>query len=115
VKHDSYHKQILQNFQSSQNALIFENNQTMVSIRPSLFLECTLTEQEESDVDMDQLEKIRLNHNVGVRKRFLVEFASLCVAANERVLVFRQFLLPLCLIIDQLKLALKWTEDEEIE
>ncbi|MCI61054.1 SNF2 family amino-terminal protein, partial [Trifolium medium] len=39
----------------------------MASTHPSLFLKCTLTEQEESAVDKDQLEKIRLNHNVGFK------------------------------------------------
>jgi hypothetical protein len=43
-----------------------------------------------------------------------VEFASICAAANEKVIVSSQFLRPLCLIIDQLMLALNGTEDEEI-
>jgi DNA repair and recombination RAD54-like protein len=55
-----------------------------------------------------------LNINIGVKTKFLVEFPSLCAAANEKVLVFSQFLRPLSLIIDQLKLVLKWIEDEEI-
>ncbi|WJX75977.1 hypothetical protein P8452_59451 [Trifolium repens] len=114
LKPDSFHQQILENFDSSQNALIFENNQTMVSVHPSLFLECTLSEHEESSVDKDRLEKLRLNHKAGVKTRFLVEFVSLCAAANEKVLVFSQYLRPLHLIIEQLKSALKWTEDEEI-
>jgi DNA repair and recombination RAD54-like protein len=86
----------------------------MVSVHPSLFLECTLLEQEESSVDKDRLEKLRLNHKAGVKTRFLVEFVSLCAAANEKVLVFSQYLRPLHLIIEQLKSALKWTKDEEI-
>ncbi|PNX85830.1 SNF2 family amino-terminal protein [Trifolium pratense] len=114
LKPDGFHKQILESYESSQNSLIFENNQTMVSIHPSLFLECKLSEQEKSAVDKDRLEKLRLNHNAGVKTRFLVEFVSLCAAANEKVLVFGQFLRPLHLIIDQLKSVLKWTEDEEI-
>jgi DNA repair and recombination RAD54-like protein len=71
-------------------------------------------EQEESAVDKDRLEKHRLNNNVGVKTKFLGEFLSLCVASNEKVLVFSQFIRPLSLIIDQLKLVLKWTEDEKI-
>jgi DNA repair and recombination RAD54-like protein len=114
LKYDSYHKQILESIQSSQNALIFENNQIMAPIHQYLFLELTLTEQEESDVDKVRLEKRRLNHIVGIKTRFLVEFASICDAANEKVFVFGQFLRPLCLIMDQLMLVLKWTEDEEI-
>ncbi|CAJ2628227.1 unnamed protein product [Trifolium pratense] len=86
----------------------------MTSIHPSLFLECTLFQQEESPVKKDLLEKPRLNHNAVVETRFLVEFVRLRAAANEKVLVFNIFLRPLCLIIDQLKLTLKWTENEEI-
>ncbi|PNX91061.1 SNF2 family amino-terminal protein, partial [Trifolium pratense] len=114
LKPYGFQKKILESFESYQNTLISENNQTLVSIHPSLFLECTLSEQEKSAVDKDRLEKLRLNHNAGVKTRFLVEFVSLCAAANEKVLVFSQFLRPLHLIIDQLKSALKWTEDEEI-
>jgi DNA repair and recombination RAD54-like protein len=86
----------------------------MAFIHLSLFLEDTLMEQEESAVDKDRLEKHRLNNNVGVKTKFLGEFLSLCVASNEKVLVFSQFIRPLSLIIDQLKLVLKWTEDEKI-
>jgi DNA repair and recombination RAD54-like protein len=86
----------------------------MAFIHLSLFLEDTLMEQEESAVDKDRLEKHRLNNNVGIKTKFLGEFLSLCVASNEKVLVFSQFLRPLSLIIDQLKLVLKWTEDEKI-
>jgi DNA repair and recombination RAD54-like protein len=114
LKNVSYHKQILESIQSSHNTMIFENNQIMASIHLYLFLECTLTEQEESVVDKDRLEKRRLNHVIGIKTRFLVEFASICDAANEKVFVFGQFLRPLCLIMDQLMLVLKWTEDEEI-
>jgi DNA repair and recombination RAD54-like protein len=71
-------------------------------------------EQDESAVGKVWLEKLRLNNNVGVKTKFLVEFPSLCADANEKVLVFIQFFRPLRLITDQLKLALKWTEDEEI-
>jgi DNA repair and recombination RAD54-like protein len=101
LKHGSYHKQNFESFQSSQNALIFDNNKTMASIHLSLFLECTLTKLEEYVVDKDRLEKLRLNHNVGVKTRFLVEFFSLCAAANEKGVVFSQFLFSLFLIIDQ--------------
>jgi hypothetical protein len=114
LKHVSYHKQILESIQSSQNALIFENNQIMAPIHQYLFLEFTLTEQEEFDVDKVRLEKRRLNHIVGIKTRFLVEFASICAAANAKVIVFSQFLRPLCLFTDQLMLALKWTKDEKI-
>ncbi|CAJ2628228.1 unnamed protein product [Trifolium pratense] len=97
---DSYHKKILETFQRFHNALIFENNKIISSIHPSLFLECTLSEQEESSIDKERLEKLILNHNACVKTRFLVEFVSL-YSASEKVLVFSQFFHPLSLIIDQ--------------
>ena len=114
LKPDSFHKQILESFKSSQNSFIFENKQTLASIHPSLLLEFKLLEEEECFVDKDRLEKLRLDHNAGVKTKFLVEFVSLCAAHNEKVLVFSQFLDPLHLIIDQLNSALKWTEGKEI-
>jgi transcriptional regulator with AAA-type ATPase domain len=84
LKHETYHKQILKSFQSSQNLLIFENNQIIAFIHPSLFVECTLAEQEESTVDKDRLEKLRLNNNVGVKTKFLAESPSLVLMLMKK-------------------------------
>ncbi|XP_013448426.2 SNF2 domain-containing protein CLASSY 3 [Medicago truncatula] len=115
LKPDSLQKQILDSIQSRQNALIFERKLTMASIHPYLFLECDLLKEEESVVDKDQLEKLRLNPYVGVKTKFLVEFVRLCDAVKEKVLVFSQLIRPLCLIIDQLShISLNWTVGKEI-
>ncbi|KAI5430493.1 hypothetical protein KIW84_034904 [Lathyrus oleraceus] len=114
LKPDSLQKQTIDSIQSSQKTFIFEHKLTMASIHPSLFLECDLLKKEESVVDKDLLEKVRLDPNKGVKTKFLVEFVRLCDAASEKVLVFSQFIKPLRLIIDQLSLACNWTEGKEM-
>jgi len=113
---DSFHKKILEGIQSSKNTLSFDFKETWASVHPSLLLECDLLEEEESVLDKDRLEKLRLNPNAGVKTKFLVEFVRLCAALNEKVLVFSQYLSPLRLIIEQLlnEQLLKWTMEKEI-
>jgi len=112
---DSFHKKTLEGIQSSQNTLIFDIKETRASVHPSLLLERDLLEEEESVLDKDQLEKLRLNPYAGVKTKFLLEFVRFCAALNEKVLVFSQFLGPLRLIIEQLlNSSLKWTMEKEI-
>ncbi|CAK8541314.1 unnamed protein product [Lathyrus sativus] len=114
LKPDSFQKQILESIKSSQNILNFERKLILSSVHPSLFLECKLLEEEESVVDKERLEKLRLNPHVGVKTKFLVEFVNLCVAVNEKVLVFSQFTAPLHLIVEQLSSSFNWAEGKEI-
>ncbi|XP_058749016.1 SNF2 domain-containing protein CLASSY 3-like [Vicia villosa] len=114
LKADSLQKQTIESIQSSQGTFTFEHKLTMASIHPSLFLECELLEKEESVLDKVLLEKVRLDSYIGVKTKFLVEFVRLCDAANEKVLVFSQFIKPLRLIIEQLSLACNWTEGKEM-
>ncbi|XP_058745807.1 SNF2 domain-containing protein CLASSY 4 [Vicia villosa] len=114
LKPDRLQKQILESIQSSQNTLIYEHKVTMASVHPSLLLECGLLEEEESVIDKNRLEKLRLNPYEGVKTKFLVEFVRLCDAVNEKVLVFSQFIRPLSLIKDQLNMAFNWSEGKEM-
>ena len=86
LKPDSFQKQTLESIKSSHNIFISEPKLTMASVHPSLLLECKLLEEEESVLDKDRLEKLRLNPNGGVKTKFLVEFVRLCDAVNERYL-----------------------------
>jgi len=112
LKPDSFQKQTLESIKSSHNIFISEPKLTMASVHPSLLLECKLLEEEESVLDKDRLEKLRLNPNGGVKTKFLVEFVRLCDAFNEKVLVFSELLGPLRLIKDQLSSSLNWTDKE---
>ncbi|CAK8561323.1 unnamed protein product [Lathyrus sativus] len=114
LKPDLLQKQILESIQSCQNRLIYEHKLTMASVHPSLLLECGLLEEEESVIDKNRLEKLRLNPYGGVKTKFLVEFVRLCDAVNEKVLVFSQFIRPLSLIKDQLNTAFNWSEGKEM-
>ncbi|XP_058741323.1 SNF2 domain-containing protein CLASSY 4-like [Vicia villosa] len=114
LKPDSFQKQILESIKISQNILNFEHKLALASVHPSLFLESKLLEEEESVVDKERLEKVRLDPHVGVKAKFLVEFVNLCNAVNEKVLVFSQFIPPLRLIVEQLNSIFNWAEGKEI-
>ncbi|KAK7339252.1 hypothetical protein VNO77_19908 [Canavalia gladiata] len=114
LKPDSLQKEILESIDSSQNILNFEHKLALVSVHPSLFLKCALIEKEESIIDKDRLEKLRLDPYGGVKTKFLMEFVRLCDAYNEKVLVFSQYIDTLCLIKDQLESSFKWSEGNEV-
>ncbi|RHN45026.1 putative DNA helicase chromatin remodeling SNF2 family [Medicago truncatula] len=115
LKADSLQNEILKSIKRSQNTIFnFERKIALTSVHPSLFLECSLSEEEESALDKDQLEKLRLNPHEGVKTKFLFEFVRLCDAFHEKVLVFSQFHAPLQLIKDQLTSAFKWSEGKEV-
>ncbi|TKY66265.1 SNF2 domain-containing protein CLASSY 3 [Spatholobus suberectus] len=114
LKPDSLQQKILESIDCSQNTLNFEHKLSLVSVHPSLFLNCSLSKKEESVVDKDQLEKLRLNSYEGVKTKFLKEFVKLCDAINEKVLVFSQFIDTLNLIKDQLQSAFNWSVGTEV-
>ncbi|KAG5017731.1 hypothetical protein JHK85_023867 [Glycine max] len=114
LKPDRLQQETLDIIDSSQNILNFEHKLALVSVHPSLFLNCSLSKKEESVLDKDQLEKLRLNPYVGVKTNFLLELVRLCDAVNEKVLVFSQFIDTLCLIKDQLESAFHWSVGTEV-
>ncbi|XP_027335244.1 SNF2 domain-containing protein CLASSY 4-like [Abrus precatorius] len=114
LKPDSLQQEILESIEGSQNILNFEHKLALVSVHPSLFLKCSLTEKEESVIDGDQLEKLRLDPYGGVKTKFLMEFVRLCDAYNEKIIVFSQYIDTLCLIKDQLGSAFNWSDGKEV-
>ncbi|KAG5002197.1 hypothetical protein JHK87_023269 [Glycine soja] len=114
LKPDRLQQETLDIIDSSQNILNFEHKLALVSVHPSLFLNCSLSKKEESVLDKDQLEKLRLNPYGGVKTNFLLELVRLCDAVNEKVLVFSQFIDTLCLIKDQLESAFHWSVGTEV-
>ncbi|XP_061355762.1 SNF2 domain-containing protein CLASSY 4-like, partial [Gastrolobium bilobum] len=114
LKPDNLQKELLHSIESSQNSFKFEHKLALVSVHPSLFLCCSLSKNEESVVDKDELEKLKMNPFVGVKTRFLVEFVRLCEVFKEKVLVFSQYIDPLSLIMDQLKSVFNWSEGKEV-
>ncbi|CAJ1779559.1 unnamed protein product [Sphenostylis stenocarpa] len=114
LKPDTLQQETLESIECSQNVLNFEHKLALVSVHPSLFLTCLLSKKEESIVDKNKLEKLRLNPYAGVKTKFLIEFIRLCDAVNEKVLVFSQFIDTLILIKDQLESAFNWTVGMEV-
>ncbi|KAE9617938.1 putative DNA helicase chromatin remodeling SNF2 family [Lupinus albus] len=114
LKPDNFQKALLQCIECSQNSFGFDHKLALVSIHPSLFLRCPLSEKEESVVDRRQLEELESNPYEGVKTRFLVEFVRLCDALNEKVLVFSEFIDPLCMVIKQLESIFDWSEGKEV-
>ncbi|WJX95661.1 hypothetical protein P8452_76950 [Trifolium repens] len=109
----SLQNEILKIIKRSQNTVFnFEYKIALTSVHPSLLLECDLSEEEESELDKDQLEKIRLNPYEGLKTKFLCEFVRLCDSLNEKVLVFSQYHAPLRLIKDQLNSVFNWSDRE---
>ncbi|BAT84554.1 hypothetical protein LR48_Vigan03g151900 [Vigna angularis] len=114
LKPECLQKDILESIDCSQNALNFEHKLALVSVHPSLFLNCALSKKEESVIDSELLKRIRLDSYQGVKTKFLLEFVRLCDAVNEKVLVFSQFIDTLCLIRDQLESAFNWSVGTDV-
>ncbi|KAK7373482.1 hypothetical protein VNO80_06892 [Phaseolus coccineus] len=114
LKPECLQQTILESIDCSQNALNFEHMLALVSVHPSLFLNCTLSKKEKSVVDSEQLKRIRLDPYEGIKTKFLPKFVRLCDAVNEKVLVFSQFIDTLCLIKDQLESAFDWSVGTEV-
>ncbi|WVZ05317.1 hypothetical protein V8G54_018663 [Vigna mungo] len=114
LKPDILQQETLESIECTQNVLNFEHKLALVSVHPSLFLSCSLSKKEESIINKDRLEKIRLDPYAGVKTKFLIEFIRLCDAVNEKVLVFSQFIDTLNLIKDQIASALNWSVGTEV-
>ncbi|XP_020586839.1 SNF2 domain-containing protein CLASSY 3-like [Phalaenopsis equestris] len=86
----------------------------MASIHPSLMTSVKLSEQERSVIDVNLLQKWKLNPNFGVKTKFVIELVRLSQALNEKVLVFCQYVEPLMLLRDQLIKTFDWTDGKHI-
>lgn len=94
LKPDILQQIVLDSMESSRNVLNFEHKLALVSVHPSLFLKCSLSEKEESVLDKKLLEKIKPDPYEGVKTKFLKEFVRLCDAVNEKVLFSANSLTP---------------------
>ncbi|XP_021670414.2 SNF2 domain-containing protein CLASSY 4 isoform X2 [Hevea brasiliensis] len=85
---------------------------SLVSVHPSLLLKHSFNLEEFGGRGM--LEKLRLNPDVGVKTKFLIELIRLSGAISEKVLVFSQYLHPLTFICKLLESRFNWIEGKEI-
>ncbi|KAL6634845.1 hypothetical protein ACP70R_027516 [Stipagrostis hirtigluma subsp. patula] len=110
-----YQKQIITSMEKTMSmGLDAEYKISLASVHPSLITNAKLSNKEESLVNIPKLESIRLDPSEGVKTRFVLEIVRLCEVLNERVLVFSQYIQPLLLIIEHLKMKFNWTEGKEI-
>ncbi|KAK2648188.1 hypothetical protein Ddye_015677 [Dipteronia dyeriana] len=86
---------------------------SLIAAHPSLLLEQS-NENEELIDNRAELERLRLNPEVGIKTKFLMELLRLSEALNEKVLVFSQYIKPLTLIRDQLRESFDWIEGREV-
>ncbi|KAL5995054.1 hypothetical protein ACLOJK_025112 [Asimina triloba] len=109
-------KSILESFTNSDfgNNFYQEYCTALISVHPSLLIDCKISEKDGIIIERDQLEKLRLNPDAGVKTKFVIEFIRLCDAMNEKVLIFSQYLSPLILLKDQLKHLFDWSEGKEV-
>ncbi|CAN6707670.1 unnamed protein product [Malus baccata var. baccata] len=102
---EEYHKRI----QGIKSQFEYEHLESLISIHPSLLLN-----KEAFSGEWDKLNKLKLNPDVGVKVKFVMDLIRLSNALNERVLVFSQYIKPLVLTRDLLRSQFHWTEGEEV-
>ncbi|CAL9125501.1 unnamed protein product [Musa acuminata var. zebrina] len=86
----------------------------LASIHPSLVTHLNMSEEEESLVDTNLLEKLKLSPVEGAKTRFVIEVVRLCDPLNEKVLIFSQYIQPLVMIKEQLINEFGWNEGKEV-
>lgn len=99
---------------NSKSNFMIEYKVALLSVHPSLLQHCSLSEIENSKIDMEMLARLRQDPNAGVKTRFIMELVRLSKALNEKVLIFSQFIQSLSLIKYQLIQQFKWQEGEQI-
>uniref|UniRef100_A0A3Q7HSE1 SNF2 N-terminal domain-containing protein n=1 Tax=Solanum lycopersicum TaxID=4081 RepID=A0A3Q7HSE1_SOLLC len=81
---------------------------SLISVQPSL----VANKKEFSDLESQLSERrYRLDPDIGVKTKFVVELIKLCDGPKDRVIIFSQLLEPLKLIKEQLISLFGWTLD----
>ncbi|XP_076930559.1 SNF2 domain-containing protein CLASSY 3-like [Bidens hawaiensis] len=109
-----FQKSFIENLGTLPSTLEYEHKVALVSVHPSLILHCLLSEKEENSINKQQLEDVRLQPEVGVKTRFVIELIRLSLSLNEKVLIFSQYIHPSQLLKDQIALAFGWDVEKEV-
>ncbi|KAK9051482.1 hypothetical protein SSX86_028109 [Deinandra increscens subsp. villosa] len=91
----------------------YEHKVALMSVHPSLILHCSLSDIEKESVNKQELKSWRLQPDVGVKTRFVMELIRLSVP-HEKVLIFSQYIQPLKLLKDQIAFAFGWDVEKEV-
>ncbi|KAI3796498.1 hypothetical protein L1987_39170 [Smallanthus sonchifolius] len=91
----------------------YEHKVALVSVHPSLILHCSLSDKEKNLINKQELKMVRLQPDVGVKTKFVMELIRLSVP-HEKVLIFSQYIQPLELLKDQIAFAFGWDVEKEV-
>lgn len=105
-------KQLIKKLGNLAKTFEYEHKVALVSVHPSLILHCSLSNEKNSM--NEELKKVRLQPDCGVKTRFVMELIRLSVSLDEKVLIFSQYIEPLKLLKDQIALVFHWKEEREI-
>ncbi|PHT58896.1 hypothetical protein CQW23_01259 [Capsicum baccatum] len=104
-------KELLKRIPENPGSFYEQNLASLISVHPSL-----VAKRKEFSEFESRLKEIRcrLDPDIGVKMKFVVELIRLCGGTKERVIIFSQLLDPLNLIKEQLKSLFGWTLGREI-
>lgn len=111
---------LIEKIEPNQSTFQYDHKVALLSVHPSLFQNCLLSEKEKSDLDLDldldleMLTGLRRDPNAGVKTRFITELIRRSKALKEKVIIFSQYIQPLRLIKEQVIEHFKWKEGEQI-
>ncbi|PHU29520.1 hypothetical protein BC332_01613 [Capsicum chinense] len=111
VKPTYLQKELLKRIPENPGSFYEQNLASLISVHPSL-----VEKRKEFSEFESRLKEIRcrLDPDIGVRMKFVVELIRLCGGTKEKVIIFSQLLDPLNLIKEQLKSLFGWTLGREI-
>ncbi|XP_059277688.1 SNF2 domain-containing protein CLASSY 4-like [Lycium ferocissimum] len=111
LKPTDLQKELLKRIPEHPGSFYEQNLMSLISVHPSLVAK----KNEFCDLESQLKEKeCRLDPNIGVKMKFVVELIRLCGGLKERVIIFSQLLDPLNLIKEQLHSLFGWTLGREI-
>lgn len=107
-------KSLIKKIEPNQSIFQYDHKVALLSVHPSLFQNCLLSEEENSNLDLEMLTRLRRDPNAGVKTRFIMELIRHSKALNEKVIIFSQYIQPLRLIKDQVMEHFNWKEGKQI-
>ncbi|XP_055823158.1 SNF2 domain-containing protein CLASSY 4-like [Solanum dulcamara] len=111
LKPTDLQKEMLERIPENPSSFYEQNMVSLISVHPSLVAKRKEFFELESQL---QEKKCRLDPDIGVKMKFVVELIKLCGGPKERVIIFSQLLDPLNLIKEQLSSLFDWTLGREI-
>nr|XP_004246174.1 SNF2 domain-containing protein CLASSY 3-like [Solanum lycopersicum] len=111
LKPTELQKELLKRVPENPGSFYEQNLMSLISVHPSL----VANRKEFSELESQLKERrCRLDPDIGVKMKFVIELIRLCGGLKERVIIFSQLLDPLNLIKEQLNSLFSWTLGREI-